>query len=115
MIHPSRPPDFDFFSFVSESSLRFEAGIGPIPAYRSGTSAFAAEATVAKDNEGFDRTHFKLESTLFGQAGDNSVTIFAFKCSNVDTCHLDGKFATRYLGLPAFAQDPFVVKIGFFP
>ena len=92
MIHPSRPADCDFFSFVSESSLGFEAGIGPIPAYRSGTSAFAAKATVAKDNEGFEGTHFKLEPPLFGQAGDNPVTIFAFKCSNFDTGHLDGKF-----------------------
>ena len=115
MIHPSRPADCDFFSFVSESSLGFEAGIGPIPAYRSGTSAFAAKATVAKDNERFEGTHFKLEPPLFGQAGDNPVTIFAFKCSNFDTGHLDGKFTTRYFGLPTLAQNPFVMKVGFFP
>ena len=82
MIHPSRPADCDFFSFVSESSLGFEAGIGPIPAYRSGTSAFAAKATVTEDNEGFDGTHRELEHSLFGQAGDNLVPIFAFKHSN---------------------------------
>ena len=38
-----------------------------------------------------------------------------FKHSDLDPRHLDGKIATRYLGLPTFAQNPFVMQIGFFP